>query len=165
MMVRAGQVKLAKEYGLQPFNGKVLAPIRTICEKIMSLVRFSYGDNPIKNLQKKIWHAYDLHQLLSAKEFSEFFYSDAFVDILLKVGQDDVTSYKSNNRWLKNHPNEAIIFKDLDKVWDQLKGAYNNDFKKLAFGDDFPTSEEILITLHKIKDRLSPIHWTVTIPE
>jgi hypothetical protein len=30
-----------------------LEPIRTLCEKIMSLVRFSYGENPVDDLKKK----------------------------------------------------------------------------------------------------------------
>lgn len=80
----------------------------------MSLVRFSYGENPIKDLRLKIRHVYDLHQLLQVKEFSDFFDSDGFINMLLKVGQDDVASYKSNNQWLKHHPNEALIFKDQE---------------------------------------------------
>lgn len=165
MMVKRGQEKLAEEHGLLPFNAKVLAPTRTVCEKIMSLVRFSYGENPIENLRIKIRHAYDLHQLLNTKEFSDFFYSDSFAEMLLKVGQDDVASYKSNNQWLKNHPNEAIIFKDLDAVWDQIKGSYSNDFRALVFGSDFPDSEEILRTIRKIKERLTAIKWAVTVRE
>jgi len=47
MMLGNGQEELAKEYGLLPFDAKVLSPVRTLCEKIMSLVRFSYGGDPV----------------------------------------------------------------------------------------------------------------------
>jgi predicted nucleotidyltransferase component of viral defense system len=165
MMIKRGQEGLAKEYNLIPFNAKVLAPERTICEKIMSLVRFSYGEDPIQDLRLKVRHAYDLHQLLNVKQFSDFFYSEKFMEMLLKVGQDDVASYKSNNQWLKNHPNEAIIFKDLDSVWNQIKGAYNSDFRAMVFGDDFPSDEKVLVTLHRIRERLAQINWTIKVSD
>lgn len=47
MMLDNWQSDIAKENGLLPFDLLVLEPIRTICEKIMSLIRFSYGENPI----------------------------------------------------------------------------------------------------------------------
>ena len=47
MMLDNKQSDIAKENGLLPFNLLALEPIRTICEKIMSLVRFSYGENPM----------------------------------------------------------------------------------------------------------------------
>jgi hypothetical protein len=43
MMLDNKQFDIAKEYGLLPFDLLTLEPVRTICEKIMSLVRFSYG--------------------------------------------------------------------------------------------------------------------------
>ena len=49
MMVSNGQSDIAKENGLLPFELLVLEPIRTICEKIMSLVRFSYTETPVDN--------------------------------------------------------------------------------------------------------------------
>ena len=165
MMMKRGQEKLVVEYGLTPFNAKVLAPERTVCEKIMSLVRFSYGENPIEDLRMKIRHAYDLHQLLKDKRFSDFFNSDNFIDMLIKVGQDDVVSYKSNNAWLANHPNDSLIFKDLDQVWEKIRGTYETDFRAMVFGEDFPTSDSILETLHRIKERMTFVQWTVSIPQ
>jgi hypothetical protein len=110
MMLDNKQSDIAKENGLLPFDLLVLEPIRTICEKIMSLVRFSYGENPLDDLKKKIRHTYDLHQLLKHDEFLKFFQSTAFDKMLLKVANDDVTSFRNNNKWLIYHPNEALIF-------------------------------------------------------
>lgn len=61
MMFNAGQAELIEKYEMQAFTVQVLEPIRTICEKIMSLVRFSYGERPIDDLKNKIRHTYDLH--------------------------------------------------------------------------------------------------------
>ena len=56
MMLNNGQVSVAEANGLMPFEVRVLDPTRTLCEKIMSLVRFSYRENPIEDLRKKIRH-------------------------------------------------------------------------------------------------------------
>ena len=87
MMLTNGQASIAEANGLMPFEVRVLQPIRTLCEKIMSLVRFSYGDNPMEDLGKKIRHTYDLHQLLQQAEFSKFLHSTDFEEMLLKVAK------------------------------------------------------------------------------
>lgn len=162
MMMDNKQSDIAKENGLLPFDLLVLEPIRTICEKIMSLVRFSYGENPMDNLKKKIRHTYDLHQLLKQDEFLTFFQSTTFDEMLLKVANDDVASFKNNNQWLAYHPNEALIFKDLKNVWSELKVIYNGDFKNLVYGE-LPKEGAILETLKMIQERLKSISWTIKI--
>jgi hypothetical protein len=162
MMQNNGQDQIALEYRLQSFEVRVLEPVRTLCEKIMSLVRFSYGENPVEDLKQKIRHTYDLHQLLQQPEFSDFFQSTAFDEMLIKVANDDIASFKNNNQWLIHHPNEALIFKDLDQVWNELRVAYNGDFKNLVYGV-LPSDEAVLSTMRKIKARLTDINWTIKI--
>jgi hypothetical protein len=159
-MLDNNQSDIAKENGLLPFDLLALEPIRTICEKIMSLVRFSYGENPMEDLKKKIRHTYDLHQLLQQEEFLKFFQSRAFDDMLLKVANDDVASFRNNNKWLNYHPNAALIFNDLEKVWNELKTIYNGDFKNLVYGE-LPKEEAILETLKMIQQRLKSISWNI----
>ncbi len=162
MMLDNKQFGIAKENGLLSFELLALEPIRTICEKIMSLVRFSYGENPMDDLKKKIRHTYDLHQLLKQNEFLGFLHSKAFDDMLLKVANDDVASFRNNNQWLVYHPNEALIFKDLENVWNELKTIYNGDFKNLVYGE-LPKEEAVLETLKMIQERLKAISWTIII--
>lgn len=162
MMLDNKQSDIAKENGLLPFDLLVLEPIRTICEKIMSLVRFSYGENPINDLRKKIRHTYDLHQLLKQEEFLSFFHSKNFDIMLLKVANDDVASFRNNNKWLNHHPYEALIFKNLEIVWNELKSIYSSDFKNLVYGD-LPKEEAVLETLKMIQERLKSIAWTIKI--
>lgn len=162
MMLNNGQTAIAEANGLLPFELLVLEPTRTICEKIMSLVRFSYGENAIDDLKKKVRHTYDLHQLLQQKEFSDFFDSTAFEEMLLKVANDDVTSYKNSNEWLIHHPNEALLFKDLENIWKELKVVYNSDFKNLMYGA-LPDEADVYATLNRIKSRLAAIKWTIQI--
>jgi hypothetical protein len=160
MMLDNMQSDIAKEYGLLPFDLLALEPIRTICEKIMSLVRFSYGENPIDELKQKIRHTYDLHQLLQQDEFLKFLQSPAFDEMLLKVANDDVASFKNNNQWLIYHPNEALIFKDLKNVWNELKTVYIGDFKNLVYGV-LPNEKAILETLKMIRERMVTVQWKI----
>jgi len=162
MMLKNEQAAIAKKNGMLPFEVRVLEPIRTICEKIMSLVRFSYSEKPIDDLKKKVRHTYDLNQLLQQKEFSDFFNSTAFDEMLMKVANADVASFRNNNKWLNLHPKKALIFSDLENTWNELKSTYNGEFKELVFGG-FPSAEEIKETLILIKERLSLINWTIKV--
>jgi len=160
MMLENMQSETARKYGLMPFELRVLEPVRTICEKIMSLVRFSYGLNPVEDLKKKIRHIYDLHQLLNQKEFSDFLHSTRFDEILLKVANDDVVSFRNNNMWLAHHPNDALIFRNLESIWHELKPVYQNDFRELVYGQ-FPEETAVLDTLKTIRNRLVSVIWNV----
>lgn len=162
MMIKNNQSAIANENGMLPFEVMVLEPVRTICEKIMSLVRFSYGENPIDDLKNKIRHTYDLNQLLKQEEYLDFFHSPAFDEMLLKVAKDDVASFKNNNRWLAHHPNEALIFNHLENVWKELAPTYKGEFKELVYGE-LPDDKTIFQTLKMIQERLKAILWTIKI--
>lgn len=162
MMVSNGQTSIAEQNGLLPFEIRVLEPSRTLCEKIMSLVRFSYSENALEDLNKKIRHTYDLHQLLQMKEVKDFLNSPSFDEMLLKVANDDIVSFKNNNRWLGNHPANALVFNELDLVWDGLKSTYNNNFKYLVYGS-LPNEKDIFNSLKTIKERLTRIPWPIKI--
>ena len=161
MMLNNDQQEIAEANGLLPFELLVLEPTRTICEKIMSLVRFSYGENPIDNLKKKVRHTFDLHQILQQEEFSKFLDSPEFDQMLLNVANDDVKSFKNSNEWLIYHPINSLFFFELNHAWEELKATYNGDFKKLYYGVNFPNDTAVLITLKRIKERLSKITWNI----
>ncbi len=160
MMLKNNQEGIALEYGLQPFEVLALAPKRTVCEKIMSLVRFSYAENPIQDLSLKIRHTYDLHFLLQDEALLAFFESQDFDALLNKVAQDDVDSYKNDNLWLQHHPNESWLFSDLEQSWNALKNSYTNDFGTLVIGK-LPPETDIFETLATIKKRMERISWTI----
>lgn len=160
MMDIRGQIELANQYGLLPFEVLVLEPSRTLCEKIMSLVRFSYTENAEEDLRKKIRHVYDLYQLLKQSEINEFFNSAEFENMLIKVANDDVDSFKNNNDWLKHHPIKARIFSELDLIWPKLMTAYTLNFKEMVYGD-FPDEKELFAILKKIKERITSVEWKI----
>lgn len=162
MMIENNQAEIASENGLLPFELLALDPTRTICEKIMSLVRFSYGKDPITNLKNKVRHTYDLHKLLAQPSYIEFVQSGNFDEMLLKVAKDDIASFKNNNEWLGNHPGDSLMFKDVEAIWKELAIVYSSDFKPLVY-KNFPNETEILASLLIIQERLKTIDWSIVI--
>ena len=161
MMLESEQTDFIKRYSMEPFTVRFLSPARTICEKIMSLVRFSHGANPIKDLKMKVRHTYDLHLLLALPELREFFSSAEFDDMLIRVGRDDARSFKNNNSWLVHHPSDSLFFKELDgKVWPEMEKEYSGVFADLVYGE-LPSSDTVLLSMQMIKSRLEKVDWKV----
>lgn len=145
---------------MAPFTIQVLSKLRTICEKIMSLVRFSRSEEPIAELRNKIRHVYDIHQMLKDEEIRQFFESIDFDEMLIKVGNDDMIGYKNNNDWIPEHPSTALIFDKPQETWEQLSAAYNDNFKDLVTGV-FPPEDKLIETLSTVTDRLRKINWKI----
>jgi len=155
-----GPKNLLKKYELSSFDVQTLSVERTFCEKIMSLVRFSLTGDPFENLPKKVRHIYDLHLMMKSEGIRSFFNKEDFIEMLLKVGQDDFIGYRNNNEWLKNHPCSAIIFDTPEKIWPSIKSSYQTSFKHMVFGQ-LPDETDLLATLDKIKSRIQPIAWEI----
>ncbi len=160
MIIETNQEQIAEKYGLKPFEVNILSPKRTFCEKIMSLVRFSYTNNPIEDLNNKIRHIYDLNEMLKDQNLRSFFDTEEFDKLLTKVANDDFLSFKSGNEWLFNHPTQAMIFRENENIWDKLQATYFFTFSKLVYGK-LPSDNEIKITLKIIKERMKNINWEV----
>ncbi|MEP2772922.1 MAG: nucleotidyl transferase AbiEii/AbiGii toxin family protein [Fulvivirga sp.] len=160
MMIAQNQQETAEKNELLPFTINVLDIKRTICEKIMSLVRFSYEESPIESLRNKIRHTYDIHSLLKLPEMQEFFESEAFNKMLLKVGNDDVDSFRNNNAWLINHPTEALIFNKTKETWAELEDTYNNSFANLVYGE-LPESALVAADIERVAVRMKDVEWKI----
>ncbi|MDD2636008.1 MAG: nucleotidyl transferase AbiEii/AbiGii toxin family protein [Bacteroidales bacterium] len=161
MMLQNNQQALIEEYRMNPFEVLALNPKRTLCEKIMSLVRFSQTQEPIIDLRNKIRHTYDIHLMLKDDKLNDFFKSEEFEKMLLIVANDDVASFKNNNEWLANHPITTMIFSNTEDTWNKIKDVYTSSFSELVFGE-VPPETEILKTLKIVADRLNSIKWDIT---
>ncbi len=151
---------LIKEYQLEPFKVPVISIERTFCEKIISLVRFSYTENPLEDLTNKVRHTYDLHQLLQENRITSFLKSDDFETMLIQVGKDDDKAIPNDKEWLSKHPSESLFFSETEKVWEILSKTYTGSFKELLTGD-LPDENNVLQSLMKIGSRLKEIKWKI----
>ncbi|SDR69042.1 Nucleotidyl transferase AbiEii toxin, Type IV TA system [Gillisia sp. Hel1_33_143] len=151
---------LIRFYELEPFEVNALSIERTFCEKIISLVRFSYTENPLEDLTNKVRHTYDLHQLLNQSRISSFLKSDDFETMLIQVGKDDDKAIPNDKEWLSKHPSESLFFSETEKVWKTLSKTYAGSFKELLTGD-LPNEKDVLQSLLKIGSRLKEIKWNI----
>lgn len=156
------QKDLIQAYDLNPFPVKVLGMERTFCEKILSLVRFSYTDAPYEDLANKVRHIYDIHLMLKSSQIKSFFSCPEFDDMLLKVGEDDLKGYKNSNQWLEWHPSKSIIFSEPEDTWKRIRSKYNSSFKDLVIGK-LPSEDSIIKTLRLVSKRLESINWQLKI--
>ncbi len=162
MMHNQGQSELIEEYRMYPFKLQVLSKEKTLCEKIMSLVRFSQKEDPYTDLADKIRHIYDIHMMLKNVDVNNFFESIRFNQMLVEVGKDDFVSFKNNNEWLRNHPAEAIVFKQPEETWAKIRTPYQTTFKDLVTGI-LPKENELVETLKIVGSRLLEIEWTIKV--
>ncbi len=160
MMKSRGQHELIEQHNMAPFTIQVLSKLRTFCEKIMSLVRFSRSEEPITELRNKIRHVYDIHQMLKDEEIRQFLKSSDFEKMLIKVGQDDLVSYKNHNEWIPEHPKTALIFAKPQETWANLSSEYQSRFKDLIIGE-LPDEQELIETLNIVADRLKTVNWII----
>jgi len=160
MMVATNQLQIIETFKMQKFEVSVLSKERTLCEKIMSLVRFSQTITPYEDLANKIRHVYDIHMMLKNVGVANFLESKAFNQLILKVGADDWISFKNNNDWLNIHPKEAMIFSNPSETWNKIRSTYNSTFKDLVIGE-LPSESELISTLIKVGTCLQKIHWEI----
>ncbi len=161
MMKARGYDELIEQYNMAPFTIQVLSKLRTFCEKIMSLVRFSRTDDPITDLRNKIRHVYDIHKMLKDEEVQQFFGSGDFDAMLIKVGDDDMIGYKNNNGWISEHPSKALVFNKPEETWEKLSTAYTGDFKDLIIGG-IPAEHALVDCLKQVAARLKKIEWNLS---
>jgi predicted nucleotidyltransferase component of viral defense system len=161
MMYATNQDALIEEYKLNPFEVQVVSMERTLCEKIMSLVRFSFTDDPITDLNNKIRHVYDIYKLLENTAVNTFFNSLEFDNLLINVANDDLISFKNNNDWLINHPATALIFADFENTWSQMRNTYNTTFKNLVYSE-LPPEAKMTETLKTVYNRIASVNWIIS---
>ncbi|MFV8342243.1 nucleotidyl transferase AbiEii/AbiGii toxin family protein [Flavobacterium sp. XS2P39] len=156
-------IELISRFGLEDFEVKALAAERTFCEKIISLVRFSYTENPLEDLSNKVRHTYDLTLLMKLDTIKDFMGSSSFDNILLQVAKDDDKAIPNDKNWLYRHPKEALIFSETAMVWNTLKKVYSGSkFNELLIGKAKPPDEnEVFETLVFLSKRIELIDWKI----
>jgi predicted nucleotidyltransferase component of viral defense system len=156
-------IELIAQFELEDFEVKALSIERTFCEKIISLVRFSYTENPLEGLSNKVRHTYDLILLMKLANIKDFVNSSSFDAMLLQVAKDDDKAIPNDKNWLYQHPKEALIFSKTSIVWNTLKKIYTGSkFKELIIGKAKPPDEnEIFETLVFLAKRIEGIEWDI----
>ncbi len=156
---QSGQQAAVAEFKLNPFEMNVLCTSRTVCEKIMGLVKASYGESYITNINAKIRHLYDVYYLMQDEFTRDFVNSDQFKEMAEKVITCDRATFTSVP-WFDQPLTVACVFENLEAIWPQLASTYNGDFKGMVVGETLPAPEELFAVTRDIHKQLNQTNWT-----
>lgn len=138
---QTGRNHLIEEWDMAPFTLNVLDKRRTICEKLVSLLRFSFTPNPIDGLSMKIRHFYDLDALMNDNDCQEYL-SQNFLYDLKELWHHDQSVFDTPEGWEGNDIKDAPLIKDFPKLWANLRTLYMEELSQLAYRP-IPSSEAI----------------------
>ncbi len=128
--------------------------------KFLALVRAGYAPDPLAELQAKIRHAYDLHQLLQQAELRDFLGSAGFAELLAEARADHARNQEFKGKWAVHPLSDAALFSDGRRTWQRLVPTYQGLFRQLVRGP-LPTPAAIANTLATIGQRLQSLDTTL----
>lgn len=147
------QNDLIKKYELLPFSINVLSKQQTMLEKLVSLFRFSFEENPVKGVSAKIRHFYDLHFLLLDRDCKIFIDSSDFSKQFSEIWQHDQSAFDDPAGWKGKIVSQSLLFNDLHAIWDSIKTTYNRELSNLAF-KPIPKEEKVIDSFSYIITKL-----------
>lgn len=128
-----------ERYQLQSFMLNVLDFRRTLVEKLISLIRFSFGDT--RSLQGKIRHFYDLYYLMKTSECQQYVTSQAFQTDIAELLSHDQQSFSTPDGWSSKSVKDSPLVAHFDEVWSSLAPTYQNEMSSLSFTTIPPTND------------------------
>ena len=103
------------------FELNVLSLKQTLCEKTVSLIRFSMSQDPLASLSSKIRHFYDLNALMTIKDLEEYVCGVEFVRDVETLVKHDQAAFDEPFGWkgLKDLTQSPLVL-DFEKLWEAL---------------------------------------------
>lgn len=142
MMARRGLDNMTDGLDMMPFDLKVLDKRRTLCEKVVSLIRFSFEDDATAGIASKIRHFYDLYYLMRDEECAEYLRSDFASDLMLLIAHDKA-EFDRPPLWKTSDIMTSPLFVDFSTLWKKVSHVYTSEVGALSYGA-IPTGDEIL---------------------
>ena len=151
---------VASQYHLEPFELNVLSLKQTLCEKTVSLIRFSMSLDPLASLSSKIRHFYDLNALLTIKDLEAYACSAEFVRDVETLIKHDQMTFDEPFGWknLKDLSQSPLV-SDFEKLWVALTPKYEENLSVIAYRE-IPPSERVKASFLKILESLRTIDLT-----
>ena len=150
---QTGNEKYIEQYDLQPFEINVLSKEQTLLEKTISLIRFSFEQNAVESISKKIRHFYDLYFLMKNPECAEFVASDSFKKQFETILQHDRDMFEEPTGWQIKLISESPLVADFPAIWKQLKEIYQTELSALAYRQ-IPAENEVAKCFEELKKRI-----------
>lgn len=133
MLERRRLYSLINELEVEPFELNVLDKRQTLCEKIVSLLRFSFEDNVTAGIASKIRHFYDIYYLTQDKDCIEYLNS-GFSNDLLQLIAHDKAEFDRPPKWKNTDIMESPLLSDFDSIWMKVSPIYKTEVGALSYG-------------------------------
>ncbi len=144
--------ELIAEYELEPFELHILNVNRTFTEKVLSLARISINDDaPYTNLQQKIRHFYDIHQILTSETIGNFLNSPEFEKTIALVIQDDLSNPEFKENWQGGKLQDVRLFKELDAIFENISDIFHGPFSDMLYNDEETKLADIRKSFEKLR--------------
>lgn len=151
---------VASQYNLEPFELNVLSLKQTLCEKTVSLIRFSMSLDLLAALSSKIRHFYDLNALLTIKNLEEYVCSAEFVRDVETLIKHDQMTFDEPFGWKNlNDLTQSSLVSDFEKLWVALTPKYEENLSVIAYRE-IPPSDRVKASFLKIVESLRTIDLT-----
>lgn len=147
------QDELIVKYNLRAFEVNVLAKEQTLIEKLVSLIRFSFDENPIESISGKIRHFYDLYYLLQNETCRSYINTEEFSVQFRKVLADDQLQFDEPVGWKDKTIHDSPLIKDFESMWAKLKNFYKRELTVLAYVE-IPNEKEVARQFISLSDIL-----------
>jgi hypothetical protein len=129
------QKNLIEKYGLTPFIVNVLDKRQTLVEKLVSLFRSSFDNDPITSITGKIRHFYDLYYLYMDKECRDFVESDKFQLTFNDIWNHDQEVFDEPIEWQEKPFTQSSLIMQFRDIWSLIKLNYTKEISTLAFSE------------------------------
>lgn len=141
MMEKRQLEGLIAQLDMAPFELNVLDKRRTMCEKVVSLLRFSFEEDPMAGLTSKVRHFYDLHLLMKDKECHEYLDSSFPVELRELVAHDKA-EFDRPPLWKTSDVLQSPLLTSFSEMWKRIAPVYQSEVGALSFGE-LPKPEEV----------------------
>jgi hypothetical protein len=146
---------LISEYSINPFSINVLDKRRTMIEKLVSLIRFSFSENPSLAVTSKIRHFYDLYFLAKDAECSKYIQSSDFNVDFTELYNHDQQTFNDPSGWQDKVDNQSMLLTDFPSLWNRMRETYRNELSQLAFStipDEKDVAQTFLNTINYLSN-------------
>lgn len=140
-------------YELESFEINVLSKEQTLLEKMVSLIRFSFDENAIESISKKIRHFYDLYFLMDDPDCLSFVASDQFRNQFATILEHDREMFEEPSGWQNKPVSESPLVVDFASIWKELKLKYETELSAFAYRP-IPEQEKVEDTFMKLLKRV-----------
>lgn len=142
---------LIESYSLEGFGVNVLSIERTLVEKVLGVIKDSYGADPLAQLANRIRHLYDICLIMREENIQSFVQTEEFATLCRNCLSDEKTGIFVDNPHLQAPLAEAPLFSEFSGWRNALQATYGGVFSDLVYGE-LPGMDEIEEAIRALKD-------------